>query len=54
MTYKSFGQYYEGKLVYIFHQEGDYYYVQVAGTELKGYMPAQFIKAEGEVSVKDS
>lgn len=54
VTYKSFGQYYEGKLVYIFHQEGDYYYVQVAGTELKGYMPAQFITAEGPVPNKDS
>lgn len=54
VTYKSIGQYSIGKVVYIYYQEGDYYYVQVAGTELKGYMPAQFIKAEGEVSVKGS
>ena len=54
VTYKSLEQYYEGKLVYIFYQEGDYYYVLVAGTELKGYMPAQFITAEGPVPNKDS
>ena len=54
VTYKSLGQYYEGKLVYVLYQEGDYYYVFVAGTELKGYMPAQFITAEGPVPNKDS
>ena len=54
VTNKSLGQYYEGKLVYIFYQEGDYYYVQVAGTDVKGYMSAQFIKADGEVPKKDS
>lgn len=46
VTNKSLGQYYEGKLVYIFYQEGDYYYVLVAGTDVKGYMSAQFIKVE--------
>ena len=46
VTNKSLGQYYEGKLVYIYHQEGDYYYVLVAGTDVKGYMSAQFIKVE--------
>ena len=46
VTNKSLGQYYEGKLVYIYYQEGDYYYVMVAGTDVKGYMPAQFIKVE--------
>lgn len=54
VTNKSLGQYYEGKLVYIYHQEGDYYYVLVAGTDIKGYMSAQFIKAEGEVPKKES
>ncbi len=54
VTNKSLGQYYEGKLVYIYHQEGDYYYVLVAGTDVKGYMSAQFIKADGEVPKKDS
>ena len=54
VTNKSLGQYYEGKLVYIYYQEGDYYYVMVAGTDVKGYMSAQFIKAEGEVPKKDS
>ena len=54
VTNKSLGQFYEGKLVYIYYQEGDYYYVMVAGTELKGYMSAQFIKAEGTVPPKDS
>ena len=54
VTNKSLGQYYEGKLIYIFYQEGDYYYVQVAGTDMKGYMSAQFIKVDGEVPKKDS
>ena len=54
VTNKSLGQYYEGKLVYIYYQEGDYYYVLVAGTDVKGYMSAQFIKAEGTVPMKDS
>lgn len=54
VTNKSLGQYYEGKLVYIFYQEGDYYFVQVAGTDVKGYMSAQFIKVDGEVPKKDS
>ena len=53
VTNKSLGQYYEGKLVYIYYQEGDYYYVLVAGTDdVKGYMSAQFIKAEEEVPIK--
>ncbi len=54
VTNKSLGQYYEGKLVYIYYQEGDYYYVLVAGTDAKGYMSAQFIKADGEVPKKES
>ena len=54
VTSKSLGQYYEGKLVYIYYQEGDYYYVLVAGTDVKGYMSAQFIKVDGEVSKKDA
>ena len=53
VTNKSLGQYYEGKLVYIYYQEGDYYYVLVAGTDgVKGYMSAQFIKAEEDVPMK--
>ena len=54
VTNKSLGQYYEGKLVYIYYQEGDYYYVLVAGTDVKGYMSAQFIKADGVVPKKES
>lgn len=54
VTNKSLGQFYEGKLVYIYYQEGDYYYVMVAGTDQQGYMSAQFIKAESEVPPKDS
>lgn len=57
VTNKSLGQYYEGKLVYIYYQEGDYYYVLVAGTDdVKGYMSAQFIKVEDGKTVppKDS
>ena len=53
---KSLGQYYEGKLVYIFHQEGEYYYVQIAGKDDKGYMFAQYVKVEEgkTVPTKDS
>ncbi len=58
VTNKSLGQYYEGKLVYIYYQEGDYYYVLVAGTDVKGYMSAdsRFIKVEEGKTVpkKDS
>ena len=54
VTSKALGQYYEGKKVYIYYQEGEYYYVMVAGTELKGYMFAQFIKPEGTVPKKDA
>ena len=54
LTATKLEQYYEGKLVYIFSQEGEYYYVQVAGTELKGYLYAQFVKPEGTVPKKDA
>ena len=54
VTSNALGQYYTGKLVYIYYQEGDYYYVMVAGTELKGYMSSLFIKAESAVPPKDS
>lgn len=54
LTAKSLGQFYEGKRVYIYHQEGEYYYAMVAGTELKGYLFAQFVKPEGTVPTKDS
>ncbi len=54
VTSTRLGQFYEGNLVYIYYQEGEYYYVMVAGTELKGYMSAQFIKADGTVPPKDS
>ncbi len=53
VTSKHIEQFYEGKLVYIYYQEGEYYYVMVAGTELKGYMSAQFVKPEGEVPKKE-
>ena len=53
VTSKHIENYYEGKLVYIYYQEGEYYYVLVAGTEMKGYMSAQFVKADGEVPKKE-
>lgn len=53
VTSKALGQFNEGKLVYIYYQEGDYYYVLVAGTELKGYLFAQFVKPEGTVPPKE-
>ena len=52
-TGKTIKEYKQGKLVYIFHQEGEYYYILVAGTEYKGYMPAKFIKTEGAVPTKE-
>ena len=54
LTATMVGQFYEGKVVYIFYQESDYYYVQVAGTDLKGYLYAQFVKADGTVPQKDA
>ena len=54
VTSTRLGQYYEGKMVYIYYQEGEYYYVMVSGTDLKGYMSTQFIKAESTVPQKDS
>ena len=53
VTGKSLGLFYDGQVVYIYHLEGDYYYLMVAGTDMKGYMPALFIDAEGEVPQKD-
>lgn len=49
---KAIGEYYEGKKVYIYYKEGDFYYVKVAGTKVTGYMAAQYIKASGEVKKK--
>ena len=54
VTSKHIEQYYQGKLVYIYYQEGEYYYVMVAGTPLKGYMSAQYIHAEGTVPSKEA
>ena len=54
ITSKAIEQYHEGQLVYIYYQEGDYYYVMIAGTELKGYLFAQLVKAEGTVPPKES
>lgn len=52
VTGKEIKKFYEGTLVYIYYQEGDYYYVMVSGTELKGYMAAQFVKPDGNVPEK--
>ncbi len=49
---KAIGEYYEGKKVYIYYKEGDFYYVKVAGTKVTGYMAAKYIKASGEVKKK--
>ena len=54
VTSKQIEQYYQGKLVYIYYQEGEYYYVLVAGTALKGYLSAQYIHAEGTVPSKEA
>lgn len=49
---KAIGEYYKDKKVYIYYKEGDFYYVKVAGTKVKGYMAAQYIKASGDVPKK--
>lgn len=49
---KALGEYTKGKKVYIYYKEGDFYYVKVAGTKIKGYMAAKYIKASGEVKSK--
>lgn len=54
LTATKLGQYEVGQMVYVFHQEGEYYYVQIAGTDLKGYLFAQFVKPEGTVPQKDA
>ena len=54
ITSKQIEQYHEGQLVYIYYQEGEYYYVMIAGTELKGYLFAQLVKPEGTVPQKDA
>ena len=54
LTATKIGQYEVGQIVYVFHQEGEYYYVQIAGTDLKGYLFAQFVKPEGTVPQKDA
>ncbi len=43
------GKYFEGKMVYIYYQQSGYYYVQVAGSVLKGYMALSHIDPEGPV-----
>ena len=45
-------QFEKGTVVYIYYKEGDYYYVQVAGSGEKGYMAAKFIKASDTVPSK--
>lgn len=54
ITNNKIGEYNQGQRVYIFYEEGGYYYVQIAGSDLKGYLSAQFITAEGPVPKKDS
>ena len=49
---KAIDEYYKDKKVYIYYQEGDFYYVKVAGTKNTGYMAAKYIKASGEVKKK--
>ena len=41
-----------GTKVFIYYKEGDFYYLQVAGTNIKGYMYASFITASGTVPAK--
>lgn len=38
--------------VYIYYRSGDYYYLQVAGTNYKGWMAVKYVKASDKVPVK--
>ena len=50
---KAIGNWYEGQLVYIYYQEGDYYYLNVGGTDVYGYGSANFITPESRVPMKE-
>ena len=40
-----------GEMVYIFHQEGDYYFIQLPDTDIQGYMLAENVETEEEIPV---
>ena len=48
------GNYDLGTKVFISYKEGDFYYVQIAGTNTKGYLWAQFVTPNGVVPAKPS
>ena len=39
--------------VYIFHRTGDYYYVQLPGTEIKGYILTKYVDTENEQDIPE-
>ena len=50
---KVIGNWYLDQLVYIYYQEGEYYYLNVAGTDIYGYGSVRFIVPESLVPLKD-
>jgi len=50
---KVIGNWYLDQPVYIFYQEGEFYYLNVAGTDVYGYGSIRFIVPESLVPMKD-
>ena len=52
-TAKVIGNWYMDQVVYIYYQEGEYYYLNVGGTDVYGYGSVKFIVPESLVPLKD-
>ena len=50
---KVIGNWYQDQLVYIYYQEGEFYYLKVGGTDIYGYGSARFIIPETLVPLKE-
>ena len=50
---KVIGNWYQDQIVYIYYQEGEYYYLNVGGTDVYGYGSVRFIVPESLVPLKD-
>ena len=50
---KSLGDFEAGQTVYIFYRLGDFYYVQIPGTNKTGYMLADLVEAQDVVPVEE-
>ena len=50
---EDLGDFEVGQEVYIFHRLGDFYYVQIAGTGMTGYVLVDLVDAQGTVPVEE-